>query len=1530
MISSTKRYYFAAILGTAALLTGLCANAFADADSISINFGPHFGAPTGGTLGAYPVNWSYWNNAISNPEIEINSTTEAGSTTNAYNKSGTFTSLLSSNGYQTPVTGTWNCNNTYRYGSERPSTNNNTILYFGYLDDGSGNNVVTMSSPYFAYDIYYYPTTDGNNSFRAVSIGGSNINTLEYGGNGSTTIPTKNYWGTPIHADIDALTEGVNYLKVPSTYSNVYVKGLGSENGHRGSFAALQIVNTADSQAVAVTGDFTWTDSVWTSDLTGETGQAPNASGVGYRIINNGTDATVNLGGSTVDLGKVKMLGTGKLTFADGTVTLGKTDAVYKFSDYGGQVELPSVGQIAPRGVVYFDSNVTTTNTTQAVSAIPGAYFVNGSTISFAKVEGGVISAVTPEYVAAPTDGMDLNVSTKITDNNDRTLNSITSSTDYVNSKALTITSGMMYFNNKNHWVQGGGTITSGYQNADGDNDLYIYGLGTATDMRINNSIIVDNPDNPNGKLNLIKTGSGSVGITIYPYNSNSSNTYTGKTVVLEGTLFFGGKIASTDFYVAPGARLHFGSLSNSGKNDYGDTDYYATSLSGYGRIEIGHSTTTSSLTLNNVVNDGSCFDTVYAYGKAFTLNNSQFHTQWLHSTTNITLNGNSEYYSNEFWGRGAGVLTINDTSTFTATTIFQLGTGAAAGTAGTVAKAVQNGGTVNLGNLGIGHYGNYDASYEMNAGVLNVGDSVTMNGSNEFKDIWLSVTSSGTFLHKGGTVNAGGIDLKTRDVNDMVGTYTMTGGTLNLGKRGFYRNVAGNYVIKLEGGTITSGSADLPESQRGNWSSALDATLTGKKTGDTDTRVTFAPAAGSSITWTGVLSGEGGLIYDGAGSMTISAGSTGNTYTGGTLVKSGTLTLTGTNEGYSSVGTGEVVIESGAKIVGQSSNVFGSRTITDARVPNVTINGGELEFNGYLHVNNMTLNGGTITNTNNDPEYAGLDFYDRNATMTVTEDTTISSKIINSSTLTIDVAEGKTLSLNSPMRNASGATCEFVKTGEGTISTTNWFGGGASVVIDEGAILLPNGFGDGNRVAGSITINENGTLIANGHDSLGYSSNAGTFNIVGGTLLKMDGNNETLANKTFNFTGGKITSSYTDDTGNVVNNDGWIDIFKTKTTFNSFAAEGASADNPTVATVDVRVRLRNDEPFAITAGENSKLVFTKEIFNGGSGVYSLTVNGDGVVEFQAANSYTGGTTINSGTLLLTENGTLGTGAIALNGGALEIGYDSDTTFTKDITGTGTLAKSGSGTLTISDAKSFTGNTAVKEGKLLVSGAGTLGTEPGDITVADGASLEFVVDEGDVKRTGAVSGKGSVLKTGPGTLQIDNSAYVDGYDESVQFGTITAKDGRLDVKGVYEGTFVIDAPAIFSPGNSIGTLKTDVFQLNAGATLLMEQDATGMDTLIANTFIIDDDAIVEYVFTSIQPGATYEIFNDPNGLEGQYADVNYWASFLTPGDDYYWNISIVDNSVFASVDPNAVPEPSTWALLILGALGLLYWRKKNA
>ena len=149
---------------------GLVSGAAAAPVSISINFGPHFGAPTGGDLGVVPVNYQYWNNAISTAGIGINYTTQPGDA-NSYNKSGTinnpidnpgfFTSnLISNTGADTGITGTWSSNNTYRYGGTRPTTTNNAILYYGYLDDGGNHANFSMDSPYFNYDVYYYAATD--------------------------------------------------------------------------------------------------------------------------------------------------------------------------------------------------------------------------------------------------------------------------------------------------------------------------------------------------------------------------------------------------------------------------------------------------------------------------------------------------------------------------------------------------------------------------------------------------------------------------------------------------------------------------------------------------------------------------------------------------------------------------------------------------------------------------------------------------------------------------------------------------------------------------------------------------------------------------------------------------------------------------------------------------------------------------------------------------------------------------------------------------------------------------------------------------------------------------------------------------------------------------------------------------------------------------------------------------------------------------------------------------------------------------
>ncbi len=129
----------------------------------------------------------------------------------------------------------------------------------------------------------------------------------------------------------------------------------------------------------------------------------------------------------------------------------------------------------------------------------------------------------------------------------------------------------------------------------------------------------------------------------------------------------------------------------------------------------------------------------------------------------------------------------------------------------------------------------------------------------------------------------------------------------------------------------------------------------------------------------------------------------------------------------------------------------------------------------------------------------------------------------------------------------------------------------------------------------------------------------------------------------------------------------------------------------------------------------------------------------------------------------------------------------------------------------------------------------------------------------------------------------------------------------------------------------------DVFTLKAGATLLLEQDETGMDKLTASSFDIDSDSIIELIMGSYEPGAEYPIIvnSSPEGFDDEMATDDFWNDLLSPESDLYWDLFVRGNTVYASIygdvpdSGSGVPEPSTWALLALGVAGLLYFRKRT-
>ena len=183
-------------------------------------------------------------------------------------------------------------------------------------------------------------------------------------------------------------------------------------------------------------------------------------------------------------------------------------------------------------------------------------------------------------------------------------------------------------------------------------------------------------------------------------------------------------------------------------------------------------------------------------------------------------------------------------------------------------------------------------------------------------------------------------------------------------------------------------------------------------------------------------------------------------------------------------------------------------------------------------------------------------------------------------------------------------------------------------------------------------------------------------------------------------------------------------------------------------------------------------------IANGDAGTGVVAVrqnNSNGTMTLSGGNTYTGGTTVDAGTLALGNNNRLNdTGALTINGGTFDMKTFSDTvgavtvnggtvigssttgltgssyavtggTISAKLAGTGALTKTGAGTTVLSGVNTYTGGTFLNGGVLSVS------------SNANFASRTLTFDGGILETTASfdlISANATTLSAGGGTIRI--------------------------------------------------------------------------------------------------------------------------------------------------------------------------------
>ena len=352
-------------------------------------------------------------------------------------------------------------------------------------------------------------------------------------------------------------------------------------------------------------------------------------------------------------------------------------------------------------------------------------------------------------------------------------------------------------------------------------------------------------------------------------------------------------------------------------------------------------------------------------------------------------------------------------------------------------------------------------------------------------------------------------------------------------------------------------------------------------------------------------------------------------------------------------------------------------------------------------------------------------------------------------------------------------------------------------------------------------------------------------------------------------------------------------------------------------------------------------------------GVRSITIDAGGSTRLYGANSYSGGTTLNSGLLRVYDDEALGTGALDIQSGAMAFFSISGQTLANDISNAGDMLLignailsgdiSGSGSLTheatggftlklLGDNAGFSGsisNTAILQiGHENALGSGTVylgnGTDAGNLSKAVGSHFYLTGDHAIENNIVLLNDGNSV---GNNQAPMELAGTISGDFDLTKYGSGTVV---LSGNNTYTGDTTVDTGSLVVDGGLLGSLT-----VNAGGTL-------GGGGTIGGGVVFEDGALwlFDPVSTlTVDGSVSFADFGveDIVGLDsdtelGTYTLIDGLVDFTNIGNKTFetaFDLGGGKSAYFeeGSLNLVVVPEPVTLSLVVAMGGGLLWLRR---